>query len=127
MWSQGYDPFSSMVLSTAVAAIPVVVLLGAIGILEVRAHIAALLGLLAAFAVAVLAFDMPSQMAVMAALYGAGFGLLPIGWIILNVIFLYQLAKDSGEFEVLQRSISRISDDRRLQLLFIPGSVTWRT
>ena len=55
MWSQGYDPFSSMVLSTAVAAIPVVVLLGAIGILEVRAHIAALLGLLAAFAVAVLA------------------------------------------------------------------------
>ena len=59
MWSQGYDPFSSMVLSTAVAAIPVVVLLGAIGILEVRAHIAALLGLLAAFAVAVLAFDMP--------------------------------------------------------------------
>ena len=55
----------------------------------------------------------------MAAVYGAGFGLLPIGWIILNVIFLYQLAKDSGEFEVLQRSISRISDDRRLQLLFI--------
>ena len=119
MWSQGYDPFGSMVLSTAVAAIPVVVLLGAIGILEVRAHIAALLGLLAAFAVAVLAFDMPSQMAVMAALYGAGFGLLPIGWIILNVIFLYQLAKESGEFEVLQRSISTISDDRRLQLLFI--------
>jgi lactate permease len=119
MWSQGYDPFGSMVLSTAVAAIPVVVLLGAIGILEVRAHIAALLGLLAAFAVAVLAFGMPSQMAIMAALYGVGFGLLPIGWIILNVIFLYQLAKESGEFEVLQRSISTISDDRRLQLLFI--------
>jgi lactate permease len=119
MWSQGYDPFGSMVLSTAVAAIPVVVLLGAIGILEVRAHIAALLGLAAAFSVAVLAFGMPPQMAAMAAVYGAGFGLLPIGWIILNVIFLYQLAKDSGEFEVLQRSISRISDDRRLQLLFI--------
>jgi lactate permease len=119
MWSQGYDPFGSMVLSTVVAAIPVVVLLGAIGILEVRAHIAALLGLAAAFAVAVLGFGMPAQMAVMAALYGAGFGLLPIGWIILNVIFLYQLAKDSGEFEVLQRSIATISDDRRLQLLFI--------
>ena len=65
-------------------------------------------------------------MAALAAVYGAVF-LLPIGWIILNVIFLYQLAKDSGEFQVLQRSISRISDDRRLQLLFIPGSVTWRT
>jgi lactate permease len=119
MWSQGYDPFGSMVLSTAAAAIPVVVLLGAIGILEVRAHVAALLGLAAAFSVAVFAFGMPPQMAAMAAVYGAGFGLLPIGWIILNVIFLYQLAKDSGEFEVLQRSISRISDDRRLQLLFI--------
>jgi lactate permease len=119
MWSQGYDPFGSMVISTAVAAIPVVVLLGAIGILEIRAHIAALFGLVAAFAVAVFAFGMPARMATMAAIYGAGFGLLPIGWIILNVIFLYQLAKDSGEFEVLQRSISRISDDLRLQLLFI--------
>ena len=60
-----------------------------------------------------------SQMAGLAAVYGAAFGLLPIGWIILNVIFLYQLTSEKGEFEVLQRSISAISDDRRLQLLFI--------
>ena len=122
MWSQVYDPFGSMVLSAAVAAVPVFVLLSAIGIFEVRAHVAAVLGLLAALAVAVLAYGMPPQMAGMAAAYGAAFGLLPIGWIILNVIFLYRLTSEKGEFEVLQRSISAISDDRRLQLLFIAFS-----
>ena len=101
MWSQVYDPFGSVVLSTAVAAIPVVVLLGAIGLFEVRAHIAAMLGLAAALAVAVLAYGMPAHMAGLAAAYGAAFGLLPIGWIILNVIFLYQLTSEKGEFAIL--------------------------
>jgi lactate permease len=119
MWSQIYDPFGDMALSTLVAAIPVAVLLGAIGIFEVRAHIAAVFGLIAALAVAVFAYGMPAQMAALAAAYGAAFGLLPIGWIILNVIFLYQLTSEKGEFAILQRSISAISDDRRLQLLFI--------
>ena len=119
MWPQVYDPFGNMVVSTAVAAIPVVVLLGGIAILEIRAHLAALLGLGAALLVAVVAYGMPPQMAGLAAAYGAAFGLLPIGWIILNVIFLYQLTSEKGEFAVLQRSISAISDDRRLQLLFI--------
>ena len=119
MWSQVYDPLGSMVLSTAVAAVPIVVLLGAIGLFNIRAHIAAMLGLVAALAVAIFAYGMPAQMAGLAAAYGAAFGLLPIGWIILNVIFLYQLTNEKGEFSVLQRSISSVSDDRRLQLLFI--------
>jgi len=119
MWSQLYDPFGSMAVSAAVAAVPVVVLLGGIGIFELRAHVAALLGLAAALAVAVLAYGMPVSMAGLAAVHGAAFGLLPIGWIILNVIFLYQLTSEKGEFAVLQRSISAISDDRRLQVLFI--------
>jgi lactate permease len=123
MWSQAYDPFGNMLLSAAVAALPVFVLLGAIGLFEIRAHLAALMGLAAAFLVAVVAYGMPAQMAGMAAVYGAGFGLLPIGWIILNVIFLYQLAQEKGEFVVLQRSIGAISDDRRLQLLFIAFSL----
>jgi lactate permease len=123
MWSQIYDPFGSMILSTAVAALPVIVLLGGIGILELRAHVAALLGLAAALAVAILAYGMPVKMAGLAAAYGAAFGLLPIGWIILNVIFLYQLTSEKGDFEILRRSISAISDDRRLQLLFIAFSL----
>jgi lactate permease len=119
MWAQVYDPFGSMFLSTVVAALPVVVLLGGIGLLELRAHVAALLGLAAAVGVAIFAYGMPIKMAGLAALYGAAFGLLPIGWIILNVIFLYQLTSEKGEFEILRRSIGTISDDRRLQVLFV--------
>jgi len=119
IWSQIYDPFGNLMLSSIVAAIPVLVLLGAIGIFEIRAHVAAILGLATALLVAIVAFGMPVGSASMAAVYGAAFGLMPIGWIILNVIFLYQLTSEKGEFAVLQRSISAISDDRRLQLLFI--------
>ena len=119
MWSQVYDPFGNMALSTAIAALPVVVLLASIGIFELRAHVAALLGLLTALTVAILAYGMPPAMAGLAAAYGAAYGLLPIGWIILNVIFLYQLTSEKGDFAILQRSIASVSDDRRLQLLFI--------
>jgi lactate permease len=123
MWSQVYDPFGNPWASTAAAAIPVVILLGAIAVFEMKAHWAAILGLAAALAVAVLGFGMPPKMAGMAAAYGAAFGLLPIGWLILNIIFLYQLTNEKGEFEVLQRSISTVSDDRRMQLLFIAFSL----
>jgi lactate permease len=119
IWSQVYDPFGSMLLSALLAAVPVIVLLGAIGIFEMRAHLAAMLGLVVALAVAVFAFGMPAGMAGMSAVYGAGFGLMPIGWIILNVIFLYQLTNEKGEFDVLRHSIRGISDDRRMQVLFI--------
>jgi lactate permease len=123
VWSQAYDPFNNMAVSAGIAAIPVVVLLGAIGLFQIKAHYAAALGLATALAIAILAFGMPPQMAALAAVYGAGFGLLPIGWIILNVIFLYRLTEDSGDFIVLQHSIGSISDDRRLQVLFIAFSL----
>lgn len=122
IWSQVYDPFGSLLLSTLAASIPVVVLLGAIGIFEIRAHIAAMLGLATALIVAIFVFGMPAGMAGMAAVYGAGYGLMPIGWIILNVIFLYQLTNEKGEFDVLRHSIRGISDDRRMQVLFIAFS-----
>src|SRR4051812_33799520 len=99
MWQQIYDPVGNPMLSTILAAVPVVVLLGTLGILNVRAHYAALLGLVAALLIAVLVFGMPTSMAMNAALYGAATGLFPIGWIILNVIFLYQLTLDRGLFK----------------------------
>ncbi|MEQ1719389.1 MAG: L-lactate permease [Hyphomicrobium sp.] len=119
MWTQVYDPFNNTVLSALAAAIPVVVLLGGIGFFELRAHIAALLGLVAALLVAIVVFGMPAKSAALAAGFGAAFGMLPAGWIILNVLFLYNLTNDKGSFTVLQESIRTISDDRRLQLLFI--------
>src|SRR4030081_1750510 len=65
---------------------------------------------------------MPVQLSVMSALYGAAYGILPIGWIILNVIFLYQLTLEKGHFKVLQNSIATVTEDRRLQLLLIAFS-----
>jgi lactate permease len=119
MWPQAYDPLGSPALSTALAALPVVVLLGALAFLRLRAHVAALLGLAVALAVAVLAFGMPARMALASAAFGAAYGLLPIGWIILNVIFLYQLTQERGLFTILRESITSITRDRRLQLLLV--------
>lgn len=88
VWQQVYDPFNNMVVSTLLAAIPVVVMLVALGFMHIKAHIAAGLGLVAALVVAILAYGMPAEMAGKAAMYGGLTGLLPIGWIVLNIIFL---------------------------------------
>jgi lactate permease len=119
MWHQVYDPLNSPLLSTLLAAVPIIVLLGGIGFLHWRAHVAAIIGLASALLVAVAIFGMPAAMAGKTALYGALYGLLPIGWIILNVIFLYKLTNEAGLFQILQESITDISDDRRLQLLLV--------
>ena len=118
-WQQVYDPFGNMIVSTLIAAIPVAVLLIGLGIVRLRAHIAAGLGLIAALAIAIVAFGMPTPMATKAAFLGALTGLFPIGWIVLNVIFLHQLTTQNGSFRVLQESIAGITEDRRLQLLLI--------
>ena len=119
VWSQVYDPMNNAVLSTVLATIPVVVLLGGLAFFRLSAHVAALAGLASALIIAIFIYGMPAQMAGASALYGALFGLLPIGWIVLNIIFLYQLTKDKGYFKVLQDSIAGITEDRRLQLLLI--------
>ncbi len=119
VWQQVYDPFGNMFISTALAAIPVVVMLVALGFLHIKAHIAAGLGLIAAVAVAVFAYGMPAELAGRAAMYGGFTGLLPIGWIVLNIIFLQQMCEANGSFKVLQDSLSGITEDRRLQLLLI--------
>src|SRR5262245_22220098 len=118
MWQQNYDPLGGP-LSTIVAAAPLLVLLGLLAWRRIPAHIAALAGLAAALIVAVAIIGMPSGMAARAALFGAAYGLFPIGWIVLNVIFLYRLTEARGVFAALQRSITGITADRRLQLLLI--------
>jgi lactate permease len=122
MWSQVYDPLRNPWLSTLVAAVPVAVLLGTLGVLRLKAHICALLGLASALIVAIFVFGMPARMALATAGFGAAYGLLPIGWIILNVIFLYQLTHERGLFTVMRESITGLTRDRRLQLLVVAFS-----
>ncbi|MCB1279273.1 L-lactate permease [Prosthecobacter sp.] len=121
-WSQNYDPLGSLILSSLVAALPVVVLLGLLAFWHVRAHLAALAGLLVAAWIAIFVYHMPAQLAGMAAVNGAAFGLFPIGWIVLNAMFVYNLSVETGQFAVLQKQIAGVSSDRRIQALLIAFS-----
>ena len=121
-WTQNYDPLGHALLSTLVAAIPIIVLLGAIAWLHIRIHFAALLGLALALAVAIVVYHMPVKTAVATTLFGAGYGLFPIGWIILNLIFLYQLTVEKGLFAVLRGSLAGIAPDPRVQVILIAFS-----
>ena len=122
MWNQVYNPFNNATLSTLVAAIPVVILLVLIATNKVKAHIAAVIALVLANLVAIYAFTMPANMSIRASALGVVTGFFPIGWIVLNVIFMYRLTVDSGRFEILQRAIGGVTNDRRLQILLIAFS-----
>jgi lactate permease len=122
MWNQVYNPLDNAVLSTLAAALPVVTLLALIASGRVKAPVAAVVALAVAIAVAVYVFTMPAGLALRASALGAVTGFFPIGWIILNVIFLYRLTVERGVFETLQTTIGRVTADRRLQLLLIAFS-----
>lgn len=134
-WTQVYDPFGNPWLSTLVAALPIILLLGLLATGRVSAQLAALAGLLAALATAIFAFVpvvsgsdygervvawAPTMLA--AAANGAAFGMLPIGWIVLAAIFLYNLTVQAGQFEIVKNSVASLSDDRRIQALLIAFS-----
>ncbi len=118
-WTQDYNPTGSAWLSTLLAALPIVVLLGLLGLRGWSAPRAAAAGLVAALAVAIAVYGMPAKMAGAAALYGACFGLLPIGWIVLAAVFLYNLTVAAGQFEVVKASVAALSADRRVQAILI--------
>jgi lactate permease len=120
VWDQRYEPVAdNLALSALVAALPVVVLLGLLGLVQVRAHYAALAGLATAVLVALLVYGMPAPVATAALVNGALFGLFPIGWIVLTAMFLYDITVTTGEFEVVKDSIAGMASDRRIQVLLI--------
>jgi len=122
MWSQVYNPFDNAYVSTLVASIPVAAMLVMLAFLHVKAHWAAIIALICAFAIAVIGFTMPTDMALKAVFFGWLSGLFPIGWIILNVIFLYRLCVEKGALKIVQDSLGAVTPDRRLQLLLIAYS-----
>jgi lactate permease len=122
MWNQFYNPLGNAALSTIVAAIPVVTLLVLIASGKVKAHIAAIVAVILTNLIAIFIFTMPAGMSIRASLLGVVSGFFPIGWIVLNVIFLYQLTVATGQFELLKRAVGGVTEDRRLQLLLIAFS-----
>lgn len=119
IWTQSYNPLGDWRLSTLVAAVPVLVLLGSLITGRVSARNAALLGLGAAFLIAVGVFRMPPSLAAAAAANGMVFAIFRIAWLIVAAVFLYDIAVLTGQFEVLKQSIARLSGDRRLQAILV--------
>ena len=122
MWNQIYNPLGNAALSTIAAAIPVVTLLVLIASGKVKAHIAAIIAVILTNLIAIFIFTMPAGMSIRASLLGIVAGFFPIGWIVLNVIFLYQMTVATGQFELLKRAVGGVTEDRRLQLLLIAFS-----
>jgi lactate permease len=119
MWNQIYNPLGNTALSTIAAAIPVITLLVLIASGKVKAHIAAVIALIVANIITIFIYAMPANMSIRASLLGVVVGFFPIGWIVLNVIFLYRITVETGRFELLKRAVGGVTTDRRLQLLLI--------
>jgi lactate permease len=123
MWQHNYEPIGgSLGVSAAVAAIPIVLLFVMLGILRKPAWMSALSALGSALLVALVVYGMPVQLAVLSTLYGAAYGLFPIAWVVFAAIMLYRLAVDTGKFGIIKDSVGALTDDRRLQAMFIAFS-----
>src|SRR5213083_2732665 len=118
-WTQVYDPLHNWILSTLVAALPILVLFGLLAGLRVKPHWCAIAGAGTAVLVAVIIFGMPVRLAGMSFVYGVGFGVLKIAWIVLAAGYLYDVSVHTGQFEIMKESVAGITADRRLQLLMV--------
>src|SRR5258706_9987531 len=123
MWRHNYEPVAgSLGASAAVAAVPILVLFLMLGVLRKPAWMSALSALASALLVSLVVYGMPVKLALISMIYGAAFGLFPIAWIVFASIMLYRLAVDTGKFEIIKDSVGGLTNDRRLQALFIAFS-----
>ncbi|WFB88953.1 MULTISPECIES: L-lactate permease [Streptomyces] len=120
MYVQELEPVAgSLGLSALVAALPLVLVLVLLGGVRMKAHLAGLIGLLAAVLVAWLAYGMPLDQTASSAVQGAVFGLFPILWIVVNALWVYRMTVRTRHFDILRRSFGRLSDDPRIQALVV--------
>jgi lactate permease len=123
MWQHNYEPVAgSLAASALVATIPIFVLFVMLGVLRKPAWMSAMSGLVSALAVSLFVYGMPVQLAVLSTVYGAAYGLFPIAWVVFSSIMLYRLAVDTGKFAIIKDSVGALTDDRRLQAMFIAFS-----
>src|SRR3954454_23274863 len=114
------DPVAnSLALSAIFAALPLITLFVLLGALRMRAWLAGVISLGVALAVAIIVYAMPVGQALLSATEGAAFGFFPILWIVLNAIWVYNLTVVSGHFDVLRRSMERVSPDMRIQAIIV--------
>ncbi|MEB0221414.1 L-lactate permease, partial [Pseudomonas sp. AB12(2023)] len=118
-WQQLYTPLGSLGLSAIAAVIPIVFFFAALAVFRLKGHVAGTITMLLSVLIAIFAFHMPTDMAIASAIYGFGYGLWPIAWIIVAAVFLYKLTVKSGQFEIIRSSVLTITDDQRLQVLLI--------
>jgi lactate permease len=118
-WTQVYDPTGHWWLSTFVAALPIIVLLGLLAGPKVRPHLCAIAGAATAILCAIFILGMPVSLALSSFFYGSAFGLLKIVWIVIAAVFLYDISVETGQFEIMKQSVAAITPDRRLQLLLV--------
>ncbi|WP_028401464.1 lactate permease LctP family transporter [Ectobacillus panaciterrae] len=118
-WTQVYDPLGNIWISAAVALIPIVFFFLALAVFRMKGYTAGLITVLLTLAVALIVYKMPAAMAVMATVYGFGYGLWPIAWIIITSVFLYKISVKTGQFDVIRSSVLSITNDHRLLVILI--------
>ncbi|GAB6124953.1 lactate permease LctP family transporter [Humidesulfovibrio idahonensis] len=119
-WTQKYMPFGDSYLVPAlVAGIPLIILFTMLAVMRKPGHQAAFVATTAAVLLSIFVWGMPAKLALSATAFGAAYGLFPIVWIVITAIWIYNMTVESGEFEIIKNSLASITEDRRLQAIFI--------
>ena len=121
-WQQITDPFGNIAISLAVASLPILFIFWALIIRRMKGYQASLMATGIALLIAILAYGMPINLALLSAAHGALYGLFPICWLVIMAVFLFNITVKSGQFEVIKQVMAGITSDRRLQALLIAFS-----
>jgi lactate permease len=120
LFVQNYSPVAgSILLSAITASIPPVLLALMLAYWRFAPWKSAIAGASSAALLAWLVWGMPFGLTLSAALHGMAFGLWPISWIVVMSVLFYNLSVESGDFDVIRRSLARLTTDRRIQVLLV--------
>jgi lactate permease len=119
VWQQNYDPLHSCVLSGLLASVPLALLFFTFLYLKRRVWQSALFGMIAAALLALFVFRMPAALIAISALLGVLFGWMQVAWVIVASIFLFNITAATGQFRLMQESISKSCPDKRIQVVLV--------